>query len=64
MVRKNEYADIRVRQEEFCVLWGCDRYEEKAACAFCPFIRDVLDMADEMAMDVPALKLMAVMRRN
>ena len=64
MVKKNECADIRVRQEEFCVLWGCEKYEEKTACAFCPFIRDVLDMADEMTMDVPALKQMAAMRRN
>jgi hypothetical protein len=65
MKSRYENEDLRVRQSEFCNLWGCEKLDGSAACMFCPFIKDVLDMADEMPMKLPSSwHYLAIERRN
>lgn len=64
MKRRYESEDLQVRQNEFCDLWGCEKQDGNAACASCPFIRDALDMADEMAMEIPNGNYDIITRRN
>jgi hypothetical protein len=64
MKSRYESEDLRVRQNEFCDLWGCEKRDGNAACTYCPFIRDALEMADEMAMEIPAWNYDIITRRN
>jgi|GEM_PF-6864234 hypothetical protein len=63
MSAKCETVGARVRREEFCLLWGCEKYAAKDDCSYCPFIKDVLDMAQEMSMNPPDWRYAAFERR-
>jgi hypothetical protein len=65
MKSKYENEDILVQNSEFCDLWGCKKRDGNAACTFCPFIKDVLDMAGEMSMELPSSwHYITIERRN
>jgi Zn-finger protein len=63
MSTKSNCMDLKITQEDFCTLWGCDRYETETLCTYCPFIKDVLDMAQEQSMGIPAWSCMAIAKR-
>jgi hypothetical protein len=60
MSSKSNCMDLKVMQEEFCTLWGCDRYETEIPCSYCPFIKDALEMAHEQSMEIPTWNSMTV----
>lgn len=60
MSAKSNCMDLKVTQEDFCTLWGCDRYATEIPCTYCPFIKDALDMALEQSMEIPAWSCMTM----
>ena len=56
MAEKPVPKDLRVRQNDLCALWKCDRRTSEAPCVVCPVAKDVLDMGKEMRMSLPGWK--------
>jgi hypothetical protein len=64
MSTKSNCMDLKETQGEFRTRCGCARYEAEKPCAYCPFIRDVLEMAQEASMEIPAWNNMAMILKK
>jgi hypothetical protein len=63
MSTKSNCVDLKVTQEEFCTMWGCDRYKAEMPCTYCPFFKDALDMAQELSVKIPAWNGVTIAKR-
>jgi hypothetical protein len=54
MVEKNEIKDLRDKDSEFCQGFSCEKYLQEVSCTFCPYVKDVLEMAKGLHMVLPS----------
>ena len=46
-MQKNNGADLRSTQSEFCSWWGCSQLHKAERCEYCPVLFDIYRMAEQ-----------------
>jgi hypothetical protein len=44
--------DLRDQNEEFCVMWRCNRFDKEFPCTICPITNDLSEMAKELHLNI------------
>ncbi len=54
MKRETIGQDLRKKNEDLCTMWKCEKYESEMPCTYCPVLKDLLQMAYENNIVMPA----------
>ena len=55
--QENYFCNLKLKNSEFCSMWGCSRFDQDCSCTMCSVIKDLSKMAKAYHIDISSLEM-------